>query len=323
MGKFSSIKTLMSSESVTVQEALQPSKDALTVEIPLSKVFISPLQYRHYIDSQELQALADSIAQHGLLEAIVVRRSSQSAPTEDKTYELAAGQKRYRACLLLERKTIEAKILELSDDALVEIGLIENNRRSAPNVLEETQGILTLLQLKLNYSKQEEVIALLNRAAHEKKQGTDSVIRSADWKIVESVFQSVSTLSPEGFRVNRLPLLNLPKDILEALHQGKLEYTKAKLVAQIEDPEYRSKILWSAIEEGISLRELREQIRSIHRLAQLRSNEFGSEEPTQKLYERFQQATTRFKKAKLSLDQRKRAEQLLSQLLSLIDEAEK
>ena len=66
-------------------------------------------------------------------------------------------------------------------------------------------------------------------------------------KIVEEVFKSLGSMAWESFANNRLPLLNLPEDILEALRKGSLEYTKAKAIAQIKETSERIAFLEQAI----------------------------------------------------------------------------
>ena len=204
-------------------------------KIPLSKIRLSPLQYRRYIDPAKLTELINSITTYGQLQAVLLRPIPKTSD-----YELVFGQTRFLACQKAEIETILAKVQELTDAEVVELALIENNHRTAPNPVEETQGMLKLLSLKLNKAEAE-VISLLNRASTEGKQGSDNVIRSDDWQIVKSVFQVFSSLTPESFRVNRLPILNLPKEVLEFLSQGKLEYTKARAIARIKDDKMRKK----------------------------------------------------------------------------------
>jgi ParB family chromosome partitioning protein len=67
----------------------------------------------------------------------------------------------------------------------------------------------------------------------------------------------------ESFVNNRLPLLNLPQDITEALRQGQIAYTKAKAIAQIKDETQRTALLKEAIAQQLSLSQIKEKIDSI------------------------------------------------------------
>ncbi len=72
-------------------------------------------------------------------------------------------------------------------------------------------------------------------------------------KNVEALFEGLGRLSWESFITTRLPLLKLPEDILEALRQGSIAYTKAQAIARIKDLKWRSQILEESIEQDFSL----------------------------------------------------------------------
>jgi ParB family chromosome partitioning protein len=91
----------------------------------------------------------------------------------------------------------------------------------------------------------------------------DNVIRPEQEQTINEVFTAVGRLTPESFRVNRLPLLNLPDGILEALRAGQIEYTKAKAIAQIKDEQARVELLVGAIEQGLSLTDIKERVKAL------------------------------------------------------------
>ncbi|WP_413176370.1 ParB/RepB/Spo0J family partition protein [Anabaena azotica] len=91
----------------------------------------------------------------------------------------------------------------------------------------------------------------------------DNVIRPEEKEVVESIFASLGRLSAESFRTNRLPLLNLPEDIKEALQNGSIEYTKARAIAKLKDDAKRAALLQTAINENLSLTEIQQRIRNI------------------------------------------------------------
>jgi ParB family chromosome partitioning protein len=70
-------------------------------------------------------------------------------------------------------------------------------------------------------------------------------------------------LTWQSFLKNRLPLLNLPEKVLEALREGKIEYTKAKAIAKIKPEEKREEFLNQAIEENLSLSQIKERIEAL------------------------------------------------------------
>jgi ParB family chromosome partitioning protein len=165
--------------------------------------------------------------------------------------------------------------------------LIENLQREDLNAYEETLGILELLTLRLNRT-QEQVISLLNRIEKANRRKTNNVICQEDdsledsigenssfdlesVKTIENVFALVGRFSPESFRSNRLPLLNLPSDVQQALALGKIEYTKARAIVQgiaklnnkSRINEERERLLIEAIENNLSLNYIQDKIRKL------------------------------------------------------------
>ncbi|MEM9450179.1 MAG: ParB/RepB/Spo0J family partition protein, partial [Cyanobacteria bacterium P01_E01_bin.6] len=180
--------------------------------IPIDCITLPSQQPRRYFAPKALQDLATSIQAHGILTPLLVR------PVGKDSYELVAGERRFRAAQELGLAEVPVLIRKLTDTEASEVALLENLQREDLNPVEETEGILTLLEQKLQKSR-EEVITLLNRAAHPKRASVQNVLHSPEWKVVEAVFSSVGRFTPNSFRASRLPLLKLPKEILDALRQ--------------------------------------------------------------------------------------------------------
>jgi ParB family transcriptional regulator, chromosome partitioning protein len=106
------------------------------VELDVAKIAWNPDQPRKRVDPARLQELADSIATHGLIHPITVRRSGTDH------YMVVAGERRFRAFGLLERTTIPAIISEGSTD---ELALIENIQREDLSPIDEYQAIARLM----------------------------------------------------------------------------------------------------------------------------------------------------------------------------------
>lgn len=230
-------------------------------ETPLESVLLSAIhlpskQPRRYFDLEAMEALTASIRQKGVLQPLLVRPKGQNQ------YELVAGERRYRAAKEAKLETVPVIIKDFSDEETFEIALVENLQREDLNPLEETEGILDLLSLKLNQSR-EAVISLFHVVSHPERESANNVIHSDEWKVVLEAFNIIGKFTPNSFRTNRLPLLNLPKDILEYLHQGKIEYTKAREIARIKDESQREELLTIAITEKLSLNQIKERIASI------------------------------------------------------------
>ncbi|MBW4567209.1 MAG: ParB/RepB/Spo0J family partition protein [Tolypothrix carrinoi HA7290-LM1] len=84
-----------------------------------------------------------------------------------------------------------------------------------------------------------------------------------DLKIIEEVFIGLGTMTWESFVNNRLPLLNLPEDILNVLRSGQIAYTKAKVIAQIKEDSTRQTVLEKAVANSWSLSQIKEHIQTL------------------------------------------------------------
>jgi ParB family transcriptional regulator, chromosome partitioning protein len=350
--------------------------------IALDQISLPPNQPRRYFDSEALKQLTESIKQHGILQPLLVR------PLDGEKHELVAGERRYRAALSIGLKEVPVVIRELDDNAAFQLALIENLVREDLNPVEETEGILQLLALKLGRNV-EEIPPLLRRLQHERKEAAlssnnvigkteldseqvdnmvivkdedenldahnnvigkdgdenldadnkvivneesekldssnnvigkdaddkqlDSPLVNSDLKTVESVFEGLGLMTWESFANNRLPLLNLPEDILSALRKGTLEYTKARAIAQIQKLDERVVFLEQTIANNWSLSEIRQRIsenKSPTSTPNTESNDYK---------ERFTAATTKLRKSRIWSDpkKRKQIEKLLAQLETL------
>lgn len=204
-----------------------------------------------------MRQLVASIKEHGVIEPLLVRL------LDEGQHELVAGERRFRAATEAGLEKVPVVIQVLSDQEALQLSLVENLQREDLNPVEETEGILDLFSIEQSISK-EEVIALLNLSANAKKRGqelTDNVVRQ-----LESMQETLTVLGQttlESFRVHRLPLLNLPTDILEKLREGAIAYTKAKAIARVKDKRKRRRLLKEAIEKQMSLVQIKERIKSL------------------------------------------------------------
>ncbi|MFN2340479.1 MAG: nucleoid occlusion protein [Halanaerobium sp.] len=108
------------------------------VEIKVDQIRVNPFQPRQEFNQAEIEELAQSIKNFGLIQAITVRES------EDE-YELIAGERRLRAARFLNRELIPAVVKNFNDQQMAEIALIENLQRKDLNFLEEAQAYQRLL----------------------------------------------------------------------------------------------------------------------------------------------------------------------------------
>ncbi len=111
------------------------------VKIQLSKIKPNINQPRLEFDDESISGLAQSIKELGLLQPVTVRKA-------DKGYELIAGERRYRACLLNGDKTIDAIVLEKNDDESANLALIENMQREDLNAIEQAMAMQKLMRIE-------------------------------------------------------------------------------------------------------------------------------------------------------------------------------
>jgi len=109
-------------------------------ELPLQRIEPNPNQPRRAFDEVELQALADSIAEHGVVQPLAVRA------TENGYYQIIAGERRWRAARMAGLKEVPVVVLEADDRTVMELALIENLQRQDLNPMEEAEGYRALIE---------------------------------------------------------------------------------------------------------------------------------------------------------------------------------
>lgn len=292
--------------TVAAKTEVTTSSTAPIIVAPLDKIVLPQTpQPRRYFKPEAMQSLVNSVNKNGVLQNIVLR------PVGDN-YELVAGERRYRAAIDAGLTEVPAIIREMTDSEALEFTLTENLQREDLNLLEETEGTLDLLALKLNTNR-EWVITLLNKLSNiQRGKATDNSVREEDKQIINEVFASTTKITPEAFRVHRLPLLNLHPEILEALRTGAIEYTKAKEINKLESPEDRQELLENTIDMSLSLLEVRKQVLS---------KKPKSSQP--KLQTRLDDAYKQARKSKVweDTDKQKKLESLLAELEALLSPA--
>lgn len=281
-----------------------------TVAINLIKLPQS--QPRRYFDLKKLEELSRSIKELGILEPLLVR------PLPGGGYEVVAGERRYRAASMAALTEVLIISREMDDATAYQVRLVENLQREDLNPLEETEGILELLVLRLEMAR-DEVISHLNRMRNvcdryeENSELRHNVMSQPETKIIEELFSSLGRMSWQSFVKNRLPLLNLPPDVLEVLRCGQIEYTKALAIARIQDEKTRIQFLEDAIAYNLSLSEIKRKIKEIEQQTK-------SETPS--LKDLADDTFRRLKKSQVWDDPKKKAkvEKLLAQLDALMQD---
>ena len=113
--------------------------DSIT-SLPLQKVEPNPRQPRRMFDEEELQALADSIAEHGIVQPLAVRDEGNGY------YMIIAGERRWRAARLAGLDEVPVVVLEADDRTVMELALVENLQRQDLNPMEEAEGYRVLME---------------------------------------------------------------------------------------------------------------------------------------------------------------------------------
>ena len=285
--------------------SMDVESESPTATVNIDKIRLPAQQPRRYFDPEKLSQLVQSVKEHGILQPLLVRAVNGE-------FELVAGERRLRAAKEAGLTEVPIITKELSDLQTLQIALLENLQREDLNPVEETEGILELLSIELEVNSGE-VISILNQVANAKKRGlelTENVSRQLE--IIESVLSGVGRFSAESFRTSRLPLLNLPDDVLEILRQGKIEYTKARAIAKLKDDGERRELLDKVLNENLSLSEIKQLVKELTP---------GKTTPKETLNARYSEIGKRLKNAQVWEDAKKtkKLEKLLGDLEQLLE----
>lgn len=112
---------------------------AITV-LPLQKIEPNAKQPRHSFDPEALQALADSISEHGIVQPLAVRE------VKDGYYQIIAGERRWRAARMAGLQELPVIVLDADEQTVMELALIENLQRQDLNPMEEAEGYRVLIE---------------------------------------------------------------------------------------------------------------------------------------------------------------------------------
>ncbi|BAU15973.1 chromosome partitioning protein, ParB family, putative (plasmid) [Leptolyngbya sp. NIES-3755] len=296
-----------SSEQIEAVVAQVPQQTVSITLIHTSFSFAPNRQpYRHFYDQAQITAWAKGeIAKNGIRSALWVR----PMPSQPDEFELIAGLRRLKAAKILGLAEVPVRVFELDDAAAYQAMRAENRDREEPTPLEDLDGTLNLLAIRLDTSVPE-VISLLYRMDNEArgKVANQIVLGSPKAVIVEEVFAD-SGISWQSFLSSRLRLLKLPAEILDAIRESKLQYTKALEVAKVKDPEARQQLLDDAILEDTSISDIKVRVKQENRSA--------SEKTT--LRSQFDEVYKRVKKSKALEDPKniKTLQKIMAQLEQL------
>ena len=197
----------------------QPAAELRDINVEL--IAPNPNQPRRRFDEEALVALADSLADQGVLQPVLVR------PLPGGSYELVAGERRWRAAQIAGLEQIPAIVEQRDDTEALEAAIVENMARADLNPVEEARAVAALV----------EELGMTKKA------------------VGRRVGRSRSAIS------NLLRILDLPDSVLEMLEQGSLSEGHGRALLLADDNSDRKRLARSAKEGGWSVRVLEDRAR--------------------------------------------------------------
>lgn len=188
--------------------------------IPISKISPNPHQPRKRFAAEELQELAESIKQYGVIQPLIVSEN------KDGGYELIAGERRLRASQIAGLPTVPAVIKQYSEKNKLEVALIENIQRANLDPVEEAFAYKRLID-EFGLSQQE---------------------------VADKMNKSRSAIA------NTVRLLDLPPAAQTALIEGKINTGQARAILSLENEVEQLNLLASLLGQKISVRELERDV---------------------------------------------------------------
>jgi ParB family transcriptional regulator, chromosome partitioning protein len=171
--------------------------------VPIDRIEANPNQPRRSFDDKELQDLAASIREKGVIQPLILRPH----PSRQDHFEIVAGERRWRAAQLANVHELPAVVRDLDDTEVLELAIIENIQRSDLNAVEEALGFRQLM----------------DRFGHTQE------------RLAEALGKSRSHIA------NLLRLLTLPEPVLDQLRSGRLSAGHARALVTASDPEALAK----------------------------------------------------------------------------------
>lgn len=210
-------------EALITMDDIKTGGSSSINEIELSKISPNPDQPRREFDEDALSELAASIRELGIIQPISLRQVG------NESYQIIAGERRYRAALLAGLKTVPAYIRTVEDETVVEMALIENIQREDLNAIEIALGFQKLIE---QYHLTQE-------------------------KLSDRVGKKRATIA------NYLRLLKLPAEVQMGLKNKKIDMGHARALIGIP-PSLQLKIYELILEHGYSVRKVEEMVKSMN-----------------------------------------------------------
>ena len=188
--------------------------------LPIEKIQANKQNPRSIFSEDELVDLANSIREKGIVQPIIVREIDSAG-----SYEVIAGERRWRAAQIAQLDTIPAIIKTLSDDDALEIAIIENVQRSNLNPVDEAAGYQRLIDI-YNYT-QEDLAQVIGKS--------------------------------RSYIANILRLNNLPTKVKDYLSEGLLTIGHARALISLENAENLADMI---VSKGLSVRQIEQLVKN-------------------------------------------------------------
>ena len=203
---------------------INPQGSSSINEIEINRIVANPNQPRREMDKESLQELADSITQIGIVQPITLRQM------EDGTYQIIAGERRWRASQLAGLTTIPAYVRKASDESVALMALVENIQREDLNAIE----------IALAYSNMQQVMNLTQEA------------------VAEKVGKKRTTVA------NYLRLLKLPAPVQLALRNKQIDQGHARAILGLNSPAQQVRLFHEIQKKDYSVRKVEEMVKDIN-----------------------------------------------------------
>ena len=200
---------------VQPREVVEVVEEKTTDEVDIDLISPNPDQPRTQFKKEEIEELASSIEKDGLLQPILVRK------TDEGTYQIIAGERRWQASKAAGLKQVPIRIKEADDNQALELALIENIQRSDLNPIEEAYGYRRLM---------------------ERRSMTQA-------EVAQAVSKGRSTVA------NALRLLDLPEEAQQLLYEEKITAGHARAILSVPTQDGRASLTQKIVESNLTVRE--------------------------------------------------------------------
>jgi len=209
------------------------NKENNQIKLPIQNLISGKFQPRKHFDQTELDELSESIRSNGILQPILVRPLNEKG----STYEIIAGERRWRAAQMVKLHEVPVIIRDFDDSTALGVALIENLQRSDLNIIEEAEGFRSLM-LKFEYTQE---------------------------KLSSQLGKSRSHIA------NVLRLLSLPNSVKRHISSGDLSFGHARVLVSL--PEEKAKeVSDRIIDEELSVRKTEKLVNHIKRAKAVTNN---------------------------------------------------